>query len=93
MDSPNKTVSMTFRKKRNNRNHADKQNITFKESAQFLGMTIDRRLNWKEHINNLRTKAKRALNTIRKKWGDLKTLKKIVQCNIQDEDGLWLPTI
>ena len=25
-----------------------------KESAQFLGMTLDSRLNWEEHINKLR---------------------------------------
>ena len=44
-------------------------------------MTLDSRLNWEEHINKLRAKAKRALNTIKvvagKKWGgDWKTLKK-----------------
>ena len=39
--------------------------IPFKESTQFLDMTLDRRLNWEEHINKLRAKTKRALNTIR----------------------------
>ena len=42
-------------------------------------MTLDSRLKWEEHINKLRAKAKRALNTIKvvagKKWGgDQKTL-------------------
>ena len=41
------------------------ENIPFKESTQFLGMTLYRRLNWKEHINNLKAKAKRALNTMK----------------------------
>ena len=50
-------------------------------------MTLDSRLNWEEHINKLRSKAKRALNIIkvvaRKIWGeDWKTLKKTVQCNL-----------
>ena len=36
-------------------------------------MTLDSRLNWKEHVNKLRVNAKRAINTIKavggKKWG------------------------
>ena len=56
--------------------------IPSKESTQFLGMTLDSRLNWEEHINKLRTKAKRELNIIKvvagRKWGgDQKTLKKL----------------
>ena len=38
--------------------------IPSKESIQFLGMILDNRLNWEEHINKLRAKVKRALNTI-----------------------------
>ena len=54
--------------------------IPSKESTHFLGMTLDSRLNWEEHIKKLRAKAKRALNTIKvvaeNKWGgDRKTLK------------------
>ena len=48
------------------------KNIPSKESTQFLGMTLDSRLNWVEYINKFRAKAKKALNTIRvvawKKW-------------------------
>ena len=48
-------------------------------------MTLDSRLNEKEHINKVRVKAKRALNTIKvvvgKKCGEnRKTLKK---CTVQ----------
>ena len=37
--------------------------IPFKDSTQFLGITLDSRLNWEEHINKLRAKAKIALKT------------------------------
>ena len=45
-------------------------------------MTLDSRLNWEEHIDRVRTKAKRALNTIKivasKKWErDRRTLKRL----------------
>ena len=65
--STSKTISMTFRK-RKKRNEEPleiklrNETIPFKESTQFLGMTLDSRLNWEEHINNLKAKAKRALN-------------------------------
>ena len=61
---------MSFRKRRKRneeqleiklRNEA----IPFKESTRFLGMTLDIRLNWEKHINNLKAKAKRALNTLK----------------------------
>ena len=54
---------MTFRKRRK-RNEEPleiklrNETITFKESTQFLGMTLDSRLNWEEHINNQKAKAK-----------------------------------
>ena len=53
------------------------QIIPYKKSTQFLGITLHRRLNWKKHIDIVRMKAKRALNTIKviasKKWkGDQK---------------------
>ena len=50
-------------------------------------MTLDSRLNWEEHVNKLRAKAKTTLNNIKviagKKWvGDQKTQKKTVQRNM-----------
>ena len=58
------------------------QTLPYKESTQFLEMTLDSRMNWEEHIDKTRAKPKRALNIIRivagKKWGaDRKTLKKL----------------
>ena len=56
------------------------ETIPSKERTQFLWMTLDNKLIWEEHIDKLRKKAKKALNTIkgvvRRKWGgDLKTIK------------------
>ena len=57
-------TSMTFRK-RNEELILRNKIISSKESTPFLGMTLDSRLNWEEHINKLRAKTKRTLNTIR----------------------------
>ena len=59
---------MRKRRKRNEESLEIKlrnETIPFKKSTQFLGMTLDSRLNWEEHINNLKAKAKRALNTMK----------------------------
>ena len=69
--SPRKIVGMKFRK-RNEEIEIMLSNkiIPCKESIQFLGITLDSRLNWEEHINNMRAKAKRAYkNGNREKMG------------------------
>ena len=53
----------------------------------ILVLEDDTRLNWGEHINKVRAKAKKALKTNRavarkKLKRDQKTLKKTVQCNM-----------
>ena len=68
--SHSKTVSKKFRERRKRNEEPIEimlrnKTIPSKESIQFLGMTLDSRLNWGEHINNLKTKAKRALNTMK----------------------------
>ena len=61
-------------------------------------MTLDSRLNWEEHIEKTRAKAKRALNIIKivagKKWGaDRKALKKTVLRFMQIKNRLWMSNI
>ena len=77
--SSNKTVSMIFRKRNEKPIKIILRNeiIPLKKSTHFLGMTLDIRLNWEQHINKLRAKVRSALNTIKvvaeMKWGgDLK---------------------
>ena len=67
---PNETVNMRFRKKKKRNEEPIEimlkhQIMLCKESTQFLAMTLDSRLNWEEHINKVRAKAKRAFNFIR----------------------------
>ena len=49
--------------------------ISSKESTQFLGIAIDSKLSWEEHINKLRAKEKKALSTIKvvegKNWEEI----------------------
>ena len=56
--------------------------IPFKESTQFLGMTLDCRLNWEEQIESQsKNSIKCYKDSSRKKWeGDWKTLK---NCTVQ----------
>ena len=51
--SPSKTISMTFRKRNEEPIEIMLRNeiMLSKKSTQFLGMTLDCRLNWEEHIN------------------------------------------
>ena len=91
--STSKTTTMVFRKRKKREEEPmeillGNQIIPYRESTQFLGMTLDSRLSWGEHIDKTRAKAKRALNIIKivagKKWGaDRKTLKKTLQCHMQ----------
>ena len=58
--------------------------IPCKEITQFLGITLDIRFNWQEHIEKLKAKLKRVLNTIKvgagKNWKIRKFLK---NCTVQ----------
>ena len=41
------------------------QTIPYKDTTQFLGMNLDSKLNWEEHIVRVRAKTKKALNLIK----------------------------
>ena len=57
-----KMVNMVFRKRRKK----NKESIEIiPNKYQFLGMTLDSRLNWEEHIDRVRAKGERALSTIK----------------------------
>ena len=59
--SPNKTASIIFRKRNEEPIKIMLRNeiIPSKESTLFLGMTLDSKLNWEDHINKLRAKIKK----------------------------------
>ena len=80
---------MIFKKKRKRNKEPveimlKKRIILSKENTQFLGMTLDSRLNLKEHINKLRAEQKNIKyykGGSRIKWGGYqKTLK---SCTVQ----------
>ena len=80
--STSKTVNMIFRKRNKEPMKITLRNqiIPYQKRTQFLGMTLDIRLNWEEHIDRVRIKAKRPINITKvitgKKWGgDQKNLK------------------
>ena len=74
---PSKTVHMVFRIRiKRNEDPLEitirNQIIPCKEHTQFQEMTLDNRMNWKEHIDRVRAKAKRTLSNIKrggKMWG------------------------
>ena len=41
------------------------QTIPYKDTTQFLGMNLESKLNWEEHIVRVRAKTKKALNLIK----------------------------
>jgi ribonuclease HI len=67
--SPQKTVSMMFRRRRNHINfpqlHLNGQTIRYVDSFKFLGITFDSRLKWDLHIKEIKSKALRKLNILK----------------------------
>lgn len=50
-----------------------KRKFPYKSSVRFLGMTLDKKLNWKEHINSISQRVEKSLNILKafstQKWG------------------------
>ena len=68
-----------------------KQVISYKESTKFLGMTLDSRLNWEEHVDRVRAKAKIALNTIKVVAGSRQKRRRgHKHCIVQYSDLRWI---
>ena len=83
---------MVFRKKRK-RNEEPleimlrNEIILSKESTQFLGVILDSRLNWEEHIKKIKSQSKETIKYYkgcsRREMGRRsENLKKTVQCNM-----------
>ena len=45
--------------------HLGGRNLPFVESIRFLGMTLDHRLNWKEHMNSVKVNCLKSLNVFK----------------------------
>ena len=62
--------------------------LKYEDKQTYLGVTFDRRMTWKQHIQNAETKARRKLNIMRKlagtHWGaNEKILKTIYQGSVR----------
>ena len=64
-----KTEAIIFEKRKRNRLvipvELNGHPIQYKDCVKFLGMILDKRLNWSEHIKLLKAKAKRSLNLLK----------------------------
>ena len=96
-----KTIAIHFHRKRGLPNEPtlrlDNQNIIFKDSAKFLGMTFDHKLNWNAHISLLKNKSLKSLNIIKclsnTKWGsDRATLLRLYRAIVRSKLD-WLPDL
>ena len=79
--APSKTVGCMFHR---GKQHADpplltvkNEQIQFEKSVRFLGLIFHRRMNWREHIESLRTRCMRAMNVLKAtshlSWGGDRT--------------------
>lgn len=67
--STNKTIAILFENGNVKRNNMELtlrgQKIRFEDSAKFLGVTFDRKLTWKQHVNNTVDKCRKRLTLMK----------------------------
>jgi len=90
--STRKSIGVIFSRRRmpNIRLTLDHHPIPIQNSARFLGLLFDRRLNWKDHIGQLKNKCQKALNLLKcisgNKWGaDRKSLLMVYKALIRSK--------
>ena len=74
--NPEKSTAIIFTRSRKSAPKAlviDGKEVPYKESVKYLGVTLDRKLHWKQHIDEKVTRAKRFISNVacitRKNWG------------------------
>ena len=86
--SPSKTKCIIFSNKRKNPPNCiikiGNESIENVSTIRILGLTLDRKLSWNDHIHNLKNQGIKSLNVLKmtahKNWGaDRKTLKNLYQ--------------
>ena len=70
------------------------QNLEYNSTAKFLGMTFDKTMSWKSHIQNLMVRVTKDLNVLRcirgKEWGtNNKMSAKHIQGTYFKQNQLW----
>ena len=91
--SVEKTVAIKFEKRKKGEEpqltlHGSR--VQVRESTRYLGLIIDKRLNWKDHVDHLRAKCTSSVNLIKHvshlSWGaDRKTLQRLYTRLVQSK--------
>ena len=88
-----KTVAIKFEKRKKGEEPQltlQGSRIQVRESTRYLGLIIDKRLNWKDHVDHLRAKCTSSVNLIKHvshlSWGaDRKTLQRLYTTLVQSK--------
>ena len=91
--STEKTVAIKFEKRKKGEEPQltlHDSRVQVRESTHYLGLIIDKRLNWKDHVDHLRAKCTSSVNIIQHvshlSWGaDRKTLQRLYTTLVQSK--------